>query len=67
MSRSYKKTPRCGDTKDRYMKRYANRKLRKLPLRKHFNTNSIKRTFAAGKFVIMKRWARLLSSTGNGL
>ena len=28
MSRSYKKTPRSGDTKNKFLKRYANRKLR---------------------------------------
>lgn len=30
MSRSYKKTPRSGDKKDRYFKRYENRCVRKL-------------------------------------
>lgn len=30
MSRSYKHTPRCGDTKDRFMKKYANRKIRRM-------------------------------------
>lgn len=29
MSRSYKHTPRCGERKDRAMKTYANRKLRR--------------------------------------
>lgn len=29
MSRSYKKTPRSGDTKDKFYKNYANRKLRR--------------------------------------
>ena len=29
MSRSYKKTPRSGDKKDRFFKNYANRKLRR--------------------------------------
>lgn len=29
MSRSYKKTPRCGDRKDKFFKKYANRKLRR--------------------------------------
>ena len=34
---------------------------------KHKSTkiDSIKRIFVAGKFVIMKQWARLLSSIGN--
>jgi hypothetical protein len=31
MSRSYKKTPRSGDTKDKFFKRYANRRLRHKP------------------------------------
>ena len=31
MSRSYKRTPRCGDKKDKFFKRYYNKKLRKLP------------------------------------
>ena len=29
MSRSYKKTPRCGDTKDKFYKKYANKRFRK--------------------------------------
>ena len=29
MSRSYKKTPRSGDKKDKFFKNYANRKLRR--------------------------------------
>ena len=29
MSRSYKKTPRCGDKKDKFFKTYANRKYRR--------------------------------------
>lgn len=29
MSRSYKKTPRCGDTKDKFYKKYANKQFRK--------------------------------------
>ena len=32
MSRSYKHTPRSGDQKDRYFKRYANRRVRRLPI-----------------------------------
>ena len=32
MSRSYKKTPRNGDTKDKFFKRYANRRLRRKKL-----------------------------------
>ena len=30
MSRSYKRTPRAGDRKDRYYKKYANRRVRRL-------------------------------------
>ena len=30
MSRSYKHTPRCGDVKDKFFKKYANRKVRHL-------------------------------------
>lgn len=29
MSRSYKKTPRCGDRKDKFYKTYANKKFRR--------------------------------------
>ena len=29
MSRSFKKTPRCGNYKNKFLKRYANRKLRR--------------------------------------
>ncbi len=32
MSRSYKHTPRAGDTKDKFYKKYANRRVRRLPL-----------------------------------
>ena len=32
MSRSYKHTPRCGDTKDKFFKKYANRRVRRLPI-----------------------------------
>lgn len=31
MSRSYKRTPRSGEQKDKFFKRYYNKKLRKLP------------------------------------
>ena len=46
MSRSYKKTPRSGDKKDRFFKNYANRKLR----RDKFNDlqhNSYKKNFCS--------------------
>ena len=32
MSRSYKHTPRAGDTKDKFFKKYANRRVRRLPI-----------------------------------
>ena len=32
MSHSYKKHPYCGDNKSRFYKRYANRKLRRIPI-----------------------------------
>lgn len=32
MSRSYKHTPRSGDTKDKFFKRYSNHKIRRLPI-----------------------------------
>lgn len=32
MSRSYKRTPRSGDRKDKFYKKYANRRLRRLPI-----------------------------------
>ena len=35
MSRSYKHTPRAGDTKDKFFKKYANRKVRRLPTDEH--------------------------------
>lgn len=35
MSRSYKHTPRSGDAKDKYFKKYANRKVRRLPIDEH--------------------------------
>jgi hypothetical protein len=35
MSRSYKKTPRAGDTKNKFLKHYANKQLRK----KDFDTD----------------------------
>ena len=34
ISRSYKRTPRCGDKKDKYLKNYANRRLRQYPINK---------------------------------
>jgi hypothetical protein len=46
MSRSYKHTPRSGDTKDHYFKKYANRKVRRLPLDEHLlKGNNYKKVF----------------------
>lgn len=35
MSRSYKHTPRSGDKKSKYFKRYSNHKVRRLPIDEH--------------------------------
>lgn len=35
MSRSYKHTPRAGDKKDKFFKKYANHKVRHLPMDEH--------------------------------
>jgi hypothetical protein len=45
MSRSYKKTPRAGDTKSKYSKRYANRQLRRKKLNTDFQYSSYKKSF----------------------
>lgn len=47
MSRSYKKTPRCGDKKDKYLKRYANRKLRRKKLFVDLQNKSYKKDFCS--------------------
>ena len=36
MSRSYKHTPYCGDSKSRFMKRYANKVVRRQKLMHNF-------------------------------
>ena len=43
MSRSYKKTPRCGDKKDKYFKKYANKRLRRKKLTHEFKHKSYKK------------------------
>jgi len=43
MSRSYKHTPRCGDTKDKFFKNYANRRLRRKKLTHNFKYKSYKK------------------------
>ena len=35
MSRSYKHTPRSGDQKDKFFKKYSNHKVRRLPIDEH--------------------------------
>ena len=35
MSRSFKHTPRCGDQKDKFFKKYSNHKVRRLPMDEH--------------------------------
>ena len=43
MSRSYKKTPRCGQQKDKFFKRYENHRLRRLPLEHTLNDGAYKK------------------------
>ena len=44
MSRSYKRTPRAGQQKDKFFKNYANRRLRRLPTDEHpYNNCSYKK------------------------
>ena len=43
MSRSYKKTPRCGQQKDKFFKRYENHRLRSLPLEHTLNYGAYKK------------------------
>ena len=45
MSRSYKHTPRSGDKKDKFFKRYANRKVRRLPIDELPKGNTYKKVF----------------------
>ena len=56
MSRSYKHTPYCGDKKDKTLKKYANRRLRRRKLEHDLQHNSYKRICAVGKFVIIVRY-----------
>lgn len=46
MSRSYKKTPRSGDRKDKFFKTYANRKLRRDKFH-NLQHNSYKKNFCS--------------------
>lgn len=45
MSRSYKHTPRAGDKKDKFFKRYANKKLRRNKLNHNLQNSSYKKNF----------------------
>ena len=45
MSRSRKKTPYSGDRKSKFMKTYANRKLRRKSLEHNFQNKSYKKDF----------------------
>ena len=47
MSRSYKKTPRCGDTKNKFIKKYANRVLRRQKLTSDLQHNSYKKNYCS--------------------
>jgi hypothetical protein len=47
MSRSYKKTPRSGDKKDKFLKRYANHKLRRQKLTSDLQHNSYKKNYCS--------------------
>ena len=43
MSRSYKHTPYCGDKKNKFFKKYFNRKLRRNKLKNNYKYNSYKK------------------------
>lgn len=43
MSRSYKHTPRSGDTKDKFFKNYSNRKIRRKKLTHSYQHNAYKK------------------------
>lgn len=45
MSRSYKHTPYCGDPKDKYFKRYANKRIRQKKLIHNFHHKSYRKDF----------------------
>ena len=47
MSRSYKKTPRSGDTKDKFFKQYANRRLRRKKLDIDLQHKSYRKDFCS--------------------
>jgi hypothetical protein len=45
MSRSFKKTPRAGDTKSKFHKRYANKLVRRDKLNEGFNRGLYKKNY----------------------
>ena len=45
MSRSFKHTPRCGDKKNKFMKRCASKRIRRDNLNIEFNNKSYKKFF----------------------
>ena len=47
MSRSYKRIPRSGDIKDKFFKRYANRRLRRKPIDDVLQNKSYKKDFCS--------------------
>lgn len=47
LSRSRKHTPRSGDKKSKFFKRYANRKIRKLPLEEFYSHKTYKKVFCS--------------------
>lgn len=47
MSRSYKHTPYCGDSKSRFMKRYANKVVRRQKLMHNFQYSAYKKAFCS--------------------
>lgn len=47
MSYSYKHTPYFGDTKDRVLKKYANRRLRRKKLTSEYRYNAYKKDFSS--------------------
>ena len=47
MSRSYKKTPRCGDTKNKFIKKYANRVFRRQKLTSDLQHCSYKKNYCS--------------------
>ena len=56
MSRSYKHTPRSGEQKDKFFKKYANRKVRRLPIDEHpLKGTAYKKVFCQFFFAKIKK------------